>query len=199
MKILFISDLHLNKGLVRKSVDLAKKEKVEVIVNNGDYLSNSFANFFFKEGKDFKIFTVNGNWDGNLVSESRNAVVLNNEIEEFRGFYFMGVDEGSFYEDELYDLSEGIDMEKLIVLGHYPPYKTKDKMWNGMHIGFKEYRRFIEKKEPLIFSCGHIHEDNGYIFLKKTLVVNSALIAMPYAYVVDIVKGRDIKIKKVKL
>lgn len=200
MRVLFVSDFHLNNKFIKKTVDVVKKEKIDLVVNNGDYLSNDYAEKFFKAMNDIntKTFTINGNWDGDLESNFENVKVLQNNMESFKGFFFYGIDENDLVEEELYENTKDADPRKLIILGHYPPYKLRDRMWNGANIGFKVYTKFIKDRQPLIFSCGHIHEDNGVTKAKNTLVINSALAAVPSGYIVDIPEESNIKELKIK-
>jgi uncharacterized protein len=51
------------------------------------------------------------------------------------------------------------DMSRTILLTHVPPYRTnQDILHNKVHIGSKALREFIEKEQPLLNLCGHIHE-----------------------------------------
>jgi len=65
-------------------------------------------------------------------------------------------------ENDLLRISERID-KPFIFISHSPPYDTAlDVIYNGLHVGSKSIRRFIEewsKRELLLASFhGHIHE-----------------------------------------
>jgi len=81
------------------------------------------------------------------------------------------------YRRELEKLFE--NKKELIFLTHDVPYNCKlDKINNskspidGYHIGDETYREFIEKYQPILHICGHMHENQGKIKIGKTLVVN---------------------------
>ena len=61
-----------------------------------------------------------------------------------------------------------------IMVPHAPPYNTKvDLTDSGLHVGSKEIRAFIEKYQPDLCLCGHIHEATGEDFIGVTHVINA--------------------------
>lgn len=67
--------------------------------------------------------------------------------------------------DDLRDLTGDDDLKQAILMIHTPPYKTNlDRLgWPGIpeenrHVGSLALRRLIEKRQPLLVLCGHIHE-----------------------------------------
>ena len=65
----------------------------------------------------------------------------------------------------------------LLLISHTPPYGTKvDKLKNGKHVGSKAVRRFIEKHQPELCVCGHIHEARGEDTIGKTKIVNPGML-----------------------
>lgn len=59
-----------------------------------------------------------------------------------------------------------------IVISHAPPFKILDKTYNGLNRGSKILRDAIEKYQPPLVLCGHIHEAKGRKKLGKTRVIN---------------------------
>jgi Icc-related predicted phosphoesterase len=61
----------------------------------------------------------------------------------------------------------------IILVSHHPPVNTKlDMVYSGEHIGSFAVRRFIEKNNPSIVFCGHVHEARGTDKIGDTLLVN---------------------------
>ena len=61
---------------------------------------------------------------------------------------------------------------KIILVTHAPPYKTKiDEIW-GEHAGNKSIRKFIEQTKPVLAVSGHLHECVGGDMIRKTRVIN---------------------------
>jgi hypothetical protein len=71
-------------------------------------------------------------------------------------------------------LDEIIKNETILVT-HEPPFKTKDKVFFGHHAGNHELRELVERCQPKLVLCGHIHEDPGYMTLGETIVVNCSI------------------------
>ena len=65
-----------------------------------------------------------------------------------------------------------------LLLSHAPPYGGQlDRLRNGRHVGSKAVRTFIEKHQPALCVCGHIHEAKGQDRLGATVVFNPGAFA----------------------
>ncbi len=64
-------------------------------------------------------------------------------------------------------------IQPLVLVSHQPPINTKaDALGNGMHVGSKSVREFIERTQPLVCFCGHIHEGRGVDAIGETKIIN---------------------------
>lgn len=64
------------------------------------------------------------------------------------------------------------------LISHTPPKDTLcDDIGNNVHVGSTAVREFIEKHQPDVCICGHIHEGVGTDHIGKTLVVNPGMLA----------------------
>lgn len=70
---------------------------------------------------------------------------------------------GEYSEKELAERLEPFaSFERLILICHCPPKGTPlDQAGPGRHLGSQAVRDFIEKHQPELFFCGHIHEAHG--------------------------------------
>ncbi len=60
-----------------------------------------------------------------------------------------------------------------VFVPHAPPYGTRlDVIRNGRHVGSTAVRAFIEKHQPDVAVCGHIHEAAGVDAIGKTRIIN---------------------------
>lgn len=60
-----------------------------------------------------------------------------------------------------------------ILATHLPPRNTAlDEMHSGIHAGSISVRNAIEKFQPMLHLCGHIHEAAGEIRIGKTKCIN---------------------------
>jgi uncharacterized protein len=65
-----------------------------------------------------------------------------------------------------------IGAERIVLLTHEPPARTSgDKLPFG-HVGSESIRRIIEKYQPVVDLCGHIHEAKSVDHIGKTKVIN---------------------------
>ncbi|MEA1968135.1 MAG: metallophosphoesterase [Thermodesulfobacteriota bacterium] len=62
-----------------------------------------------------------------------------------------------------------------IVVAHPPCRGTLDKVGKRFHAGSKHLKDFIIKLQPAMLLCGHIHEDAGFKYIGRTMVVNCAM------------------------
>lgn len=65
-----------------------------------------------------------------------------------------------------------------ILVSHNPPKDTKcDIIASGAHVGSVAAREFIEKRQPALCICGHIHEARATDQIGKTLVINPGMLS----------------------
>ena len=60
-----------------------------------------------------------------------------------------------------------------ILLAHVPPHGLGlDRTFSGVHAGSHAVREFVEKRQPALVLCGHIHEARGIQKLGSSTIVN---------------------------
>jgi Icc-related predicted phosphoesterase len=80
-----------------------------------------------------------------------------------------------------------------VFVPHAPPANTKvDKVFLGKHVGSTSVREFIEREQPDVVICGHIHEARGQDMIGKSKIVNCGAASKGYYAVVDI--GKEITV-----
>lgn len=187
-KFLFITDTH---GITPKKIPHLKEEikDCEAIFHSGD-----FTNF----EKDIKIilrewdrlkkptFIINGNHETELskiLKELRlnNIRNINNKAEVFGDFIIAGLGGGGFTIDspntkilrkEYKKIASKNKDKKSILITHAPPFGTQLDFLD-IFTGNIEIRQFIEDFQPIICSCGHLHEnENKQDTIDKTIIIN---------------------------
>ena len=84
-----------------------------------------------------------------------------------------------------------------VVLAHVPPHGSKmDRTFIFQHVGSLALRSFIEKTQPELVICGHVHEAHGTETLGRTLVVNCGPAARGYYALAEV--GEEIKVQLCK-
>jgi Icc-related predicted phosphoesterase len=77
---------------------------------------------------------------------------------------------------------------------HSPPYDTAcDRLRLGKHVGSPALRGFVDREQPDVLLCGHIHEARGVDQLGKTQVVNPGPVASGHYALVEI--GDDVSVQ----
>lgn len=67
-----------------------------------------------------------------------------------------------------------------ILLTHGPAHGIGDKTKDGRSVGCIYQREWIEKHQPRLVVCGHVHEGYGLYMVGHTLVVNASSLAANY-------------------
>ncbi|MCW1296143.1 MAG: metallophosphoesterase [Candidatus Parvarchaeota archaeon] len=189
MKFLAFSDVHQDLEAIRKLIERA--DEVDFLVCAGDIstfgtgLERSCAELA-KANKE--IFIIPGNSERPEIlleiCKKYNFKFIHGKSERIGNYNFVGIG-GSlptpFFTP--YEISESefkrllssfLNLNKIVLVTHNPPYKTKLDHLLGMHTGSKSIRDFIESADVEICICGHIHEHAGEEdFVKKTKVINA--------------------------
>ena len=70
---------------------------------------------------------------------------------------------------------------------HAPPEGTAcDKLRNGRHVGSVVVRRIVEREQPDLVLCGHIHEARGVDEIGPTRIVNPGPVSAGHYVVVGV-------------
>lgn len=157
----------------------------------------------FKE-LDIPIYYVLGNDDW-VDAEITCGENLHGKVVKYQGYHFTGFE---YVKNTPYrtnrELSEDLlkmkfreqveclnlnNKENLIIIGHTPLFEKQDRVMHGKRVGSRKLRMEVEKLNPLIYLCGHIHEDFGTDSLQDTHIFNCAC-----AHEIDLLRGYLIEI-----
>lgn len=190
MKILAISDTHGNTNLIKKVAQMAKKEKIELILHAGD------LTYFDKKQKGLlgpltennrEVLMVHGNHESEETLKQLSKIyplaknVHSTGIEKNKiGIFGSGTTDWGFIKDSkqiFNELKKGHKkikkLEKKIMISHSPPAGSLIES-----LGFPGsygVRKAIDEFKPDFLVCGHIHEGGGLVErLGKTTVINAA-------------------------
>lgn len=197
MKLLCISDLHGSSRICDEV------NGVDILVVTGDITHFGDGNRALEvlEGLKCtkKMLAVPGNCDKYDVNDALINLGCDihdaGKIIEGVGFFGLG---GSgptpfntpqeYEEDELWDfLTQGYRQVEnapvKVLISHPPPKDTKVDLAGNGHVGSVKVREFIEKYQPDLVLCGHIHEAKGQDTIGKTVIVNPGMLKDGYAII----------------
>jgi Icc-related predicted phosphoesterase len=176
VKVLAFSDLHRDLGQAGKLVE--RSSEADVVIAAGDFAS---VHEGLEEtiGALRPISTPTVLVPGNNETEEAlraacegwdDATVLHGEGTEIDGVQFYGLGAGVPITpwDWSFDLDEEQASERLadcpegaVLVVHSPPRGHCDQSSAGEHLGSEAILEAIERKQPKLAVCGHIHESWG--------------------------------------
>ena len=81
--------------------------------------------------------------------------------------------------------------DQVLLVSHNPPKNTRcDVIGAGMHVGSEAVRAFIEKHQPAVCLCGHIHEARATDAIGATQVINPGNFSAGGYVVLSYAQGR---------
>ena len=190
LRILAAGDIHGDTGLAEKLAEKAKKEHADLVILCGDITmaDQSTDNLIgpFAKRKE-KVLLLPGNHETvattDFLSELYGVKNLHGYSVKYKDvgiFGAGGANIGLFQldEDEIYSLlKKGFNkikyLSKKIMATHVHPSDTKMEKFTEFFPGSKGVRKAIEKFNPDLLLCSHVHEAEGIEEkIGKTKVVN---------------------------
>jgi len=179
LKILAVADIHGSQyklNIVLKNIERFSPDIVVICGDITQFGPGEMAKTLLDQ-IPVETLAVTGNIDSDDVKKGIDSSKATNiEMKKIvkKGVPFVGIsgtkpDEFQFLEDK-----KIID-EKTVIVSHVPPYGFQDKIFIGFHAGSKELREIVDKYQPRLVLCGHIHEDPGYIENNGCIVVNCSM------------------------
>lgn len=211
MRILAFTDIH---GSYKKVEEILAKVSFDVLVIGGDITTvgtPAEAEGAIQRWKKFgrPLVAVAGNMDPPEIDGALETagVSINERGVVISDVGFFGVSASPFSPLHTpYEISEGEIAKRIesgyrdvknckvrVFVPHTPPLNTKvDKIFLGRHVGSTSVREFIEREQPDVVICGHIHEARGQDTIGRSKIVNCGSASRGYFVVVEI--GEEIKI-----
>jgi Icc-related predicted phosphoesterase len=77
-----------------------------------------------------------------------------------------------------------------VLCPHAPPYGTAcDRLRSGEHVGSPALRALVEREQPDLVLCGHIHESRGEDMLGASRIVNPGPVASGHYALVEVAES----------
>ena len=173
MKILFFVDTHGSEQYHREIVK--KSKNVDLVVCAGDFTifehnMPSLLRMFDSIGKPFILIHSNHETSSGLMAACQSLrnvkFIYNSYYVKDKVIFFCYGGGGFSITDKSFDViaenlmrtkQKDFPNHKLIFVTHQPPHNTNlDNI--GEHVGNINFRKFIERHQPLYAISGHIHE-----------------------------------------
>lgn len=200
MRLICISDLHGRSGKIEGLRDVS----ADLIVVSGDitdFGGKDRARAILEDLlKINNVVGVPGNCDRLDVNEAlvEAEADLHSRGRVLGGIGFFGVGGSNatpfhtpqeYSEEEIEAFlvrayEEVKDREVKVLVSHAPPYNTKvDETSAGRHAGSTKVREFVERHQPNLVICGHIHEAKGVDKIGESVIINAGPLHMGYVTV----------------
>jgi uncharacterized protein len=192
MRILALSDIHGSYELAKQIV--RAESGIDVLVVAGDLTTHGSRAEATDAIDDLRslaprVLAVAGNMDTPEIEAGyeEGGVCISGRGVCIGDVAFFGVSGCPFSplhtpfelsEQGILDLAEQgwkeiADCRCKIFVPHAPPYGTRlDVIRSGRHVGSTAVRAFVEKRQPDLVICGHIHESAGVDTIGRTRMVN---------------------------
>lgn len=217
MKILALTDIHGNTGAAKEII--AFEQSADAIVLGGDItgdgvLRDGWSEMFLQHCP--VLVGVAGNMDlpavDSVMGEGGHSINGKGKMVGDVGFFGVsGVPFSPLHapyeiseEEILRRAEEGLrEVQSAgikVFVPHAPPCDTPlDKIFLGKHVGSKSVRSFIERHQPDVVICGHIHEARGCATMGRSKLINCGVAGKGYYGVVTIgetilVENRGLKL-----
>lgn len=179
MKFLAFSDIHENFDLLKKLIARSKKDDIDFVIVAGDFTEferNMRSIFKYLQTIGKPVYVIPGNHEEGdaykeMIKEYPGCINVDRSALELDEYVLLsyGGDGFSLEDPEFRNLSREwygkYKEKKVILLLHGPPARTKLDYLEHLkrHVGNRDYRKFIERMQPKLVICGHLHETAGMI------------------------------------
>lgn len=200
MKIVAISDTH---GLHTQ----VKVPDGDILIHTGDVSSQGkefeiilFLNWFRDLPHKHKVF-IAGNHDFYFERTPKsdvnkiipdNVIYLNDSGVTVEGIRIWGSPIQPWFYDWAFNRHRGAEIKKHwdlipentdILMTHGPAFGIHDRTTRGEKVGCVDLREAIDRIQPTLFVCGHIHEAHGVLDNGQTTFINASVVDAKYRVV----------------
>ena len=206
MKIAYVVDVHGDFAAVTRA--LGRIGATDVLIVGGDITTKGSPDDVARTITGWRplatrLFAVAGNMDSAAIDTrlANLSVSLDARGVVIGEVGFFGVSAGpksplhtpyEITEEQIADRIEtGFaavkDCRVKVFCPHAPPANTAcDRIHSGLHVGSTAVRAFIERAQPDLVLCGHIHESRGEDRIGHSRIVNPGPITQGHYAVADI-------------
>jgi hypothetical protein len=190
VKLVAFADVHDRFATVTNT--LKQIDPVDVIIIAGDITTDGTPDDVERAISLWRpfapaLFAVSGNMDSPAIDDAleRLGVSINGCCQLLQNVAFFGcsaapISIGTPYEIPETEIAHRLDRghsqannsPQRVIVPHAPPRGAVDRTSSAVEAGSTAVRQFIERTQPTLVLCGHIHEARGQTRIGQTLVVN---------------------------
>lgn len=202
MRVFVCSDIHMAIDNLDRLIEKTG-QPLDSVLFAGDLTnwgSSADAETVLKHFKTEPVFTIPGNLDTPAVVSvlegkteyvhGRSTQLGDWTVVGFGGGSLNNPGEVLFSEEAIIESLEPLlkngEGRKTLLLTHQPPANTKLDLVRDEHVGSQAVRTMIEKYQPAVQFCGHIHESWGEDKIGRTHCFNVAAVKEGRAGVLDL-------------
>lgn len=206
MRIAYVVDVHDHPQAVPRA--LAESGSIDVLLVGGDITTFGTPDDVERAVELWRplarhLFAVAGNCDSAAIDArlAELGVSIHGRGSAVDGVGFAGASgsprtplhtpyelpDDEFAHNAARGLAEIRDSRVRILCSHAPPHGTAcDRLRTGEHVGSPALRELIEREQPDLVLCGHIHESRAMDDLGSTRVVNPGPVAAGHVALVEV-------------
>ena len=210
MRIGYVVDVHGAYERVRQA--LARMRDIDLVIVGGDITTGGTPDEVEREIADWharapRLYALAGNMDSPEIDQrlAELGVALDARAVSVDDVGVFGVSAAPVsplhtpYElaDEELErriergFAEISDARVVVFCPHAPPARTAcDQLASGEHVGSEVIRAFVERQQPDLVLCGHIHEARATDRIDHSQIVNPGPVANGHYAVVEIDDAR---------
>lgn len=190
MRIYSVADLHGRKEYLSRLHERARSSAPDVIVIAGDIIGNADpARLLVSlDALNIPVIAVRGNADPRdlekIAGSYQNIWLLEGNRVNLKGISFVGIGGAVVWPfRSKIAWRERMATENLlhlvtadsVLVAHPPPRGAHDLVLGFFHSGSQGVAEIIDRCQPMLCLCGHIHERPGFSRMGKTTVVNASM------------------------
>jgi len=218
LKILGLTDLHTSGKIPLEDLQkIINDEGIDLVILAGDLTTYGSSELVKEALVEFNriekpVYYIPGNMDAENSGdhEFSNIHPLHIRVINYSGYNFIGLGGSNptpfrtpftIQEEQIATLLQQLKSkiktkDPIILVCHTPPFESEaDKIHSGKHVGSSSVKEFIEKENPVVILCGHIHESKSISTINQTLCINPGAARHRNGAVINLRKDKEGKVK----
>jgi len=204
MRLYAVADIHAKAERIQMIRANLERFQADVLIIAGDITNygQGLATLSALNGLGVKVLVVRGNTDRPGVETRFNAfhqlVSLHLKAVSCNGCHFTGAggtvpfpfcSRLGFWESRRIRKLATMVKPESVVLVHPPPRGTLDRVLGRWSAGSPGLATFVQRFQPCLVICGHIHDQAGVARIGRTVVVNATMGCGGQGALIDVEQG----------